>query len=609
MIEKKNKIDSHLKRVDLINQDISELKEQTKNFSVIRLVLIITLLLGGFLTWEFGAIVVFGLLNLVIIGFVLISYKETKINNKITLLLKRREVFELELKLLKRKFDGLDKGDDFVIPNHHYSHDLDIFGFKSLFQFLNRTSTFQGRQLLGKWLNAPLTKKEKIKAKQEAVKEVSKKEEWAYEILAFGKSSNDKAETKSILNDWINGESIFKNKAVKILRFILPFVTITIGLCSYLELVQMSIFTTAFLIQLGFSARYASRISITQSKLGSRFAILENYIKIVESVENQKFNSKYLKNIQTNFINKERDLKVSRSLNKLKKLLDKLDARLNIYLAIVLNGLFLWDINITFQIEGWKVKNKENLVNWINAIGEFDAIISLGLFAANQEGYSYPILNSENALKFNNFGHPLIPDGQLIKNNYSITGNAKIDLLTGANMAGKSTFLRSIGVNLILARIGAPVCADKFSFTPFKLFSSLRTVDSLKDNESFFYAELKRLKQLIELYKNGEQIFFLLDEILKGTNSADQHKGSVGLIENLIQMNGSGIIATHDIELATLETEFPVNVRNLCFEIEITNNELKFDYTVKPGFCKTMNASFLMENMGIISSKTKAQRV
>jgi len=163
-----------------------------------------------------------------------------------------------------------------------------------------------------------------------------------------------------------------------------------------------------------------------------------------------------------------------------------------------------------------------------------------------------------------------------------------------------NTFLRTIGTNLILARIGSPVCADKFNFTPFKLFSSLRTVDSLKDNESFFYAELKRLKQLIQLYQEDEEIFFLLDEILKGTNSADQHKGSVGLINKLVNLKGNGVIATHDIELAGLANEFPDNIRNLCFEIEIINNQLDFDYKIKPGFCTTMNASFLMENMGII---------
>ena len=174
--------------------------------------------------------------------------------------------------------------------------------------------------------------------------------------------------------------------------------------------------------------------------------------------------------------------------------------------------------------------------------------------------------------------------------------------MTGPNMAGKSTFLRTVGVNLILARIGAPVCANKFTFSPFKLFSSLRTVDSLKDNESFFYAELKRLKQLIELYLSGDEIFFLLDEILKGTNSADQHKGSIGLIKKLIRLKGNGIIATHDIELANLVVDYPENIRNLCFEIEIIDNKLDFDYKLKPGFCTTMNASFLMENMGIFNA-------
>lgn len=596
-------------QVNAISKEIAKLEERIKNLSVIRLVLLVILLIGGFLTWEFGVLAVTGLLTLIVIAFVFTSFQETKLRNKVTLNLKRREVFEHEIKLFERDFEGLPEGKEFIIPRHNYSHDLDVFGYKSLFQFINRTSTFKGTQILGKWLNAPLTNSDKIINKQKAVKEIASKTTWAYEFMAFGKSSNEKTNTQQIIDNWLSDKSIFGSPIIKIVRFVFPLITIGIGVCSFTDLIPTFWFTTAFLTQLGLSARFASRISKTQSKLGSRFAIIENYINIVNAIETEKFESEYLKKQQLMFLKNDNGKPVSQNLIQLKKLLDKLDARLNIYLAIVLNGLFLWDINITIQIEKWKLENKENLNQWMHAVGEFDALASLGLFAANHPDYCYPTINSDKSIKFKNFGHPLILDDQLVKNNYSISGDAKVDLLTGANMAGKSTFLRSIGVNLILARIGAPICADEFSFTPFKLFTSLRTVDSLKDNESFFYAELKRLKQLIELYKEGEQIFFLLDEILKGTNSADQHKGSVGLIKNLIEMKASGIIATHDIELATMENQYPESVRNLCFEIEILNDQLKFDYTVKPGFCKTMNASFLMENMGIISSKTKAERV
>jgi len=603
MSETKNTAQFHINKINDLDIALREIFEKSNNFQSARLIILILGLISCFFAWQIGLLAIFGVINIVIISFVITSYKETKLNNKSSYLKNRRLVFQRELQLLNKNFEGLDEGKEFIIPGHNYSHDLDVFGFKSLFQILNRTSTFKGKRQLGKWLNLPLTSHEKIIKKQIAVKELSKKENWCYELVAFGKSSNDKVETQEIIDNWLNDKPVFNFSFIKWIGFLLPIITISAGALAFLEIIETTLFTITFFVQLGLSARYASRISKIQGRLGSRFAIIENYIKIVNSIENETFKSEYLKTLQHEFKNEKQNFSVSKSLNQLKKLLDKLDARLNIYLAILLNGLFLWDINIAFQVEVWKKKHNKNLTNWMNAIGEFDALISLSLFAANHPKYTFPSVSQNNKeLVCESFGHPLIEDDKLVTNNYSISGSSKIDLLTGANMAGKSTFLRTIGVNLILARIGAPVCAKEFTFFPFKLFSSLRTVDSLKDNESFFYAELKRLKQLINLYNEGEKFFFLLDEILKGTNSADQHKGSVGLIENLISLKGTGVIATHDIELANLEEEYSDSIRNICFEIEIINNQLQFDYKVKNGFCKTMNASFLMENMGIIKN-------
>ena len=504
------KITYHTQIINNLSEEINVLEEKKNDFLVFRFVCLILGVIGCFLTWSISLYAVLGVINIAIIAFVSISYNETKLNNTVTFLIKRKEVFTLEIKLLNRDFKGLDEGKEFIISNHNYAHDLDIFGFKSLFQFLNRTSTFKGKQLLGKWLNSPLTNPEKIVKKQKAIQELKEKEEWCYKLLAHGKSSNDKAETQESIDNWLNDKVVFDHVIIKVGRLLLPLITISIGILSYLNILGNNIFLFAFLTQLAISAKYSSQVSKIQRKLGSRFAIIENYIKIVSAIESENFSSENLKKIQRKFINKENNFSVTQTLNRLKKLLDKLDARLNIYLAIVLNGLFLWDINVAYQIEQWKIKNKSNLNDWMNNIGEVDALISLALFAANHPNYTYPsISNNKKELNFVKVGHPLISPAQLVKNSYSLTGNGKVDLLTGANMAGKSTFLRTVGINLILARIGAPVCADKFTFTPFKLFSSLRTVDSLKDNESFFYAELKRLKQLIDLYKKGEEFFFL----------------------------------------------------------------------------------------------------
>ena len=286
-------------------------------------------------------------------------------------------------------------GEKFKIPQHNFSHDLDIFGFKSLFQFLNRTSTFKGKQILGKWLNNPLTNPDKIKQKQEAVKELASKDEWCYEFLAYGKSSNDQSETEEIINTWLDEKDLFNRSTLKIIRFALPILTLSLGLSFLFGQMGKGYFIYTCLLQLAISGRYAGRITKIQNKLSSRFAIIENYIKIVKTIEGEKFNSTYLLKIQKIFIDKEQKFSVTHTLIRLKKLLDKLDARLNIYLAVVLNGLFLWDIHTTAQIESWKRKNKENLMKWMLAVGEIDALVSLGLFASNHEEYNYPNIEAQ----------------------------------------------------------------------------------------------------------------------------------------------------------------------------------------------------------------------
>jgi DNA mismatch repair ATPase MutS len=223
------------------------------------------------------------------------------------------------------------------------------------------------------------------------------------------------------------------------------------------------------------------------------------------------------------------------------------------------------------------------------------------LHAYNHPEYAWPVVETGDfSIEAKKMGHPLIDSKKLVTNSYQCNGATHIDLLTGANMAGKSTFLRTIGVNLCLAMMGAPVCAASFRFRPVMLFTSLRTNDSLQENESFFHAELKRLLLLIQEYEAGKSVFFLLDEILKGTNSKDQHDGSLALCRKILRMHGTGIVATHDVELAPLSEEYPGQVRNLCFEITIIDDKLNFDYTLREGVCRTMNASFLMKKMGVI---------
>lgn len=247
-------------------------------------------------------------------------------------------------------------------------------------------------------------------------------------------------------------------------------------------------------------------------------------------------------------------------------------------------------------------KNNGHTQQWFSALSELDALISLGAFTFNNPDYIFPEITSDTfCFESEALGHPLIPREKCVKNDVKISGTPYFMIITGANMAGKSTYLRTIGVNHLLASIGAPVCAQTFRFSSGKLLTNLRTADSLVNNESYFFAELKRLKMIINrLQAQEEGLFIILDEILKGTNSEDKQKGSFALMQRFIKLGGNGIIATHDLALGTLEMEFPQAIKNYHFDADISNDALSFTYQIHKGIARNMNASFLMKKMGIV---------
>jgi DNA mismatch repair ATPase MutS len=284
----------------------------------------------------------------------------------------------------------------------------------------------------------------------------------------------------------------------------------------------------------------------------------------------------------------------------LKKILDRLDYRLNPVVFIPLSAFLCWDLQQILSLEKWKAENRYNITAWFESLAHAEALCSLGALAFNHPEWSIPVLTDEEAVfSADNMGHPLIPKEKRVDNSFSTTGTNQLSLITGSNMAGKSTFLRSAGVNIVLAMAGAPVCAQRLTLSPMKVMSSMRVNDNLEESTSTFYAELKKLKEIIEAVYRNEKVFLLLDEILRGTNSADRHTGSAALLKQLIQHNATGMIATHDLELAKLAVEFPANIHNYHFDVQVTGDELFFDYKLKKGICRSMNASLLMKKIGI----------
>ena len=265
-------------------------------------------------------------------------------------------------------------------------------------------------------------------------------------------------------------------------------------------------------------------------------------------------------------------------------------------------GIMGWQIIQLFRMKKWKRQYKNSIVQWFEMIGQFDAIISLSLFADKHPDYIFPTISDKKGECLGKYlGNPLIVNKTCVTNDLEINNQGSFLIVTGANMAGKSTYIRTIGLNLVLAEMGLPVFAKELSFYPAQLIASLKTSDSLSKNESYFFAELKKLKNIIDRLNNNETLFILLDEILKGTNSIDKLKGSEAFLEKVINYNANGIIATHDIKLGELEKKYPVYIQNFHFSSEIRNDKLFFDYKLKKGIVPEFNATYLMKKMGIIN--------
>jgi DNA mismatch repair ATPase MutS len=326
----------------------------------------------------------------------------------------------------------------------------------------------------------------------------------------------------------------------------------------------------------------------------------------MEQVEHEHFNAVVLLKYQSVLKGEsivgqlpDNNHSASNAIKRLSRIIGALDQRFS-FMGMLLNLLYMRDTRQAMKLESWKQVYAARLPVWFEALGVFDMFCSYGAFAFNHPDYNYPVLtDSYFAIEGKALGHPLIHRDKCVCNDILIPKSKFFIIITGANMAGKSTFLRTVGVNYLLTCMGLPVYAESLAVYPAQLVTSLRTADSLVSNESYFFAELKRLKMIIDRLDAGEELFIILDEILKGTNSIDKQKGSRALVEQLIRKNTCGIIATHDLLLGLLAEQFPEHVQNKCFEADIQGDELSFTYQLRDGIAQNMNATFLMEKMGI----------
>jgi len=531
------------------------------------------------------------------VGFIFLMKIHTKLSFQKQLTTALLKINENEISYLKREKIPFENGIEFNDFHHPYAYDLDIFGDHSLFQNLNRTATFIGKKTLANQL-LHLLPNEIILENQKAIDELKTKIDWRQDFLALATVSSESKYSYDSIIHW----SSFKNnslpKVLVLLSFAMPALFFGVLFAYFItsKTILLSYLTYIFIANMIVLGQSIKRIKSEIAQADNVDKIIKQYGLLVEKIESEKFESKKLIELQQQLISK--NIPASAHLKQLSELFSRMDTINNFVTATVFNGTFLFNLHVLKALLKWKEDYSHELENWIAIIGEFEALNSLANLAYNNPDFVFPEINSEYKIEFKNLSHPLLNPNSRVGNDTYFYPESYV-ILTGSNMSGKSTFLRSLGVNMVLGGIGSVVCASEANIHPLPVLVSMRLSDSLADSESYFFAEIKRLKQIMDALEE-RPAFVLLDEILRGTNSDDKRNGTIEVVKKIIAKNAIGAIATHDIEVCLTTNEFPNILKNQCFEVEIQNNELHFDYKLRNGICKNKSATFLMQKMGVI---------
>lgn len=501
---------------------------------------------------------------------------------------------EDELKIAAGDFHARADGKIFQNPKHYYSLDIDLFGRGSYFQFINRTTIKEGTQSLVNCLLA--NDISNIKARQDAIKELAEEPEWRQYYSGVAQGVEVEYSAKSIIT-WLKDYEPFLNSTIYWFTIAFSVASLAILVLGITEVIPIEHVGYWLLLGLAITGRFLKKINTVVQNTERTKDTFRQYALLLNQIEQKEFQSDLLKQKQEKI--QSEGLKASQIFSKFSKALDALDNRNNFISAIFGNGYLLWDIRQTYHVEQWISHYADKVEDWFDVVTFFDAYNTLGNYAFNHQDFTYPEITSESiTINAKDLGHPLLHPEKRVDSDLELQ-EEQFFIVTGANMAGKSTFLRTVALHIVMANVGLPVCAKESKYKPIKLITSMRTTDSLTDDSSYFFSELTRLKFIVDTIAEDKNYFVILDEILKGTNSTDKAIGSRKFVEKLVKQNATGIIATHDLSLTEIEAELEA-VKNYYFDAEIKNDELFFDYKLKKGVCQNMNASFLLKKMEIV---------
>lgn len=586
-------------KIDILSEEIEKLRITVNRFSIARLLVFLIGILAIYLWFDYGIntavfIGVSTLIAFLILVKIQFKKQETLNFNRVKLGLIKNEI-----EVLTGNSNIYNDGSEYENLLHAYTSDLDIFGERSLFSYINRSVTSKATSILARWLSHS-SERNVILKRQEAIAELEKFEEETIDFRTRLFPLNR--------NQFINLDSFIAVRLSEILNFLnntrlrifiqlFPFLTsILLIIAITIGGVWWSVFALSLVLSgIGYVIS-KKEIDYAHETVGKTTAILFNYSTNLEWIEKTNWQTDYLKTRVKEINN---DSPVYLQIRELAKIIQNLDYRLNPIIGGFLNLMFQWDLRCLIKLSNWQKKYNNHIIKSFELMAEFEALISLSILNSNHPGWALPKINEKFGFTSQELGHPLIAASKRINNNFSLDAHPTVDVITGSNMAGKSTFLRTVGINMVLAFAGARVCALNFETSVFNLLSYMRIKDSLTDDTSTFKAEINRLKMILDKTSLDNKTFVLIDEMLRGTNSKDKYLGSKVFIKKLISQNTPGFIATHDLQIAELEGEYPAKVRNFHFDITVDGEEMFFDYLIKNGECKTFNASMLLKAIGL----------
>lgn len=577
-----------------------DLEKTSQTYSTIRFLVFAAILAGVYFGYT-QAPLYYAISMVLLVLFLFLVKKHDGIKYQLVYCKMKQEVLNRYLDRFSNEWKKFsDEGREFLSEHFPPGYDLDIFGNASLYQYINTASTHIGREQLANWLSLKPKNEQEIIKRQNAVKELLGKLEFTIHFEVLGRIANSKVNSKKVFEsiEEMNEDNYSIPLIMKVLKFLLPCVTIGSLIIAYITGINtaLTIAEAGIVLQLLLTFVFAGKITATLRPVFALHESLSIYLKMFESLKEETFESEYLKEQMTAMSESINGIKALSFVSELSKV------RFNFLAHLLMSALFLWDFHCVEQLNKWKKDYLSILPKWFNVIGNIEALSSLSILAKVKEVYSFPAISSKVEVKTTSMGHPLLLEETTVFNDFSSDDTSCV--ITGSNMSGKTTFLRTLGLNTILTYSGAPVHAQSFQMGIMDIFTSMRIEDNVSEGISTFYAEILRIKQMVDFHETKKPMLALIDEIFKGTNSRDRIMGATETIRQLSNEQCITCVTTHDYELCDLENDQEIKSKNYHFSEYYENNKIYFDYKIKPGRATTTNAEYLLKMVGIIKDKS-----